>query len=160
MDSIWKSSLKRETKLNLFKATVESVLLYGCETWTLNKRLSKSLDGCYTRMLRRVLNVSWKQHLTNKELYGALPPISSTIRKRRLKFAGHAVRAKDQTVSELVLWEPTQGTTSRGGQTKTFTDILKEDTGVNSTSEIKSCMQDRVVWRKLVSQCSAKKVDR
>ena len=83
MDKIWKSTLKRETKIGLFKATVEHVLLYGCETWTLTKKLNKSLDGCYTRMLRKALNISWKQHLTNKELYGELPPISNVIRKRR-----------------------------------------------------------------------------
>ena len=83
MDAIWKSSLKKETKIGLFKATVESVLLYGCETWTLNKKLNKSLDGCYTRMLRKVLNVSWKQHLTNKEVYGT--PISNLKRHQEKK---------------------------------------------------------------------------
>ena len=160
MDAIWKSSLKKETKIGLFKATVESVLLYGCETWTLNKKLNKSLDGCYTRMLRKVLNVSWKQHLTNKELYGTQSPISNVIRRRRLKFAGHSVRQHDQLVSELVLWEPTHGTRNRGGQVKNFVDILKEDTGCKSTQEIRTCMEDRGVWRGIVSRCSAKNVDR
>ena len=162
LDAIWKSSfsLKKETKIGLFKATVESVLLYGCETWTLNKKLNKSLDRCYTRMLRKVLNVSLKQHLTNKELYGTQSPISNVIRRRRLKFAGHSVRQHDQLVSELVLWEPTHGTRNRGGQAKNFVDILKEDTGCKSTQEIRTCMEDRGVWRGIVSRCSAKNVDR
>ena len=55
MEAIWKSKLGRKTKISLFSATVVSVLLYGCETWTLNKQMNKSLDGCYTRMLRKVL---------------------------------------------------------------------------------------------------------
>ena len=160
MDTIWKSTLKRETKMDLFKATVESVLLYGCETWTLNKKLNKSLDGCYTRMLRKVQNISWKQHLTNKELYGTQSQISSIIRKRRLRFAGHSVRQHDQNVSDLVLWEPTHGTRNRGGQAKNFVDILKEDTGCKSTQEIRTCMEDRDVWRGIVSRCSAKNVER
>ena len=160
MDKIWKSSLKRETKIGIFKSTVEYVLLYGSETWTLNKKLNKSLDGCYTRMLRKVLNVSWKQHLTNTELYGPLPPVSTTIRQRRLKFAGHSVRHQEHTVSELVLWEPSHGTKNKGGQPKTFVDILKEDTGCRSTNEIKTCMEDRDVWRGIVSRCSDKNVDR
>ena len=58
MDAIWKSKLGRKTKISLFSATVVSVLLYGCETWTLNKQMNRSLDGCYTRMLRKVLNLS------------------------------------------------------------------------------------------------------
>ena len=160
MDSIWKSSLSRETKIGIFRATAEYVLLYGSEAWTLNKKVNKSLNGCYTRMLRKVLNVSWKQHLTNQQLYGTVPPLSSTIRQRRLKFAGHSVRQKDQNVSELVLWEPTHGTKSKGGQSKTFVDTLKEDTGCTSAEEIKSCMEDRDVWREIVSRCSVKNVDR
>ena len=91
MDIIWRSSLKQETKVGNFKVTVEYVLLYGGQAWTLNKKLNKSLDGCYTRMLRKVLNISWKQHLTNKELYGTLPPASNIIRQRRCNFGGYSV---------------------------------------------------------------------
>ena len=160
MHSIWKSSLPRETKICIFSATMEYVLLYGGETWTLKKKVNKSLNGCYTRMLRKGLNVSWKQHLTNLQLYETVPPVSSTIRQRRLKFAGHSVRQKDQNVSKLVLWGPTHGTKSKGGQSKTFVDTLKEDTGCTSAEEIKSCMEDRDVWREIVSRCSVKNVDR
>ena len=39
-----------------------SILLYGCTTWTLTKRLEKKLDGNFTRMLRAILNKSWRQH--------------------------------------------------------------------------------------------------
>ena len=41
----------------------------------------------------------------------------------------HKFRQKDQNVSELVLWEPTHGKKSKGGQPKTFLDIPIEDTG-------------------------------
>ncbi len=45
------STLPRRLKLRLFVATVESVLLYGCEAWTITIKLATELDGCYTRML-------------------------------------------------------------------------------------------------------------
>ena len=51
-----------EMKSSFFQAAVESILLYGCTTWTLTKRLEKKLDGNYTRMLRAILNKSWRQH--------------------------------------------------------------------------------------------------
>ena len=43
-------------KRSFFQAAVVSILLYGCTTWTLTKRLEKKLDGNYTRMLRAILN--------------------------------------------------------------------------------------------------------
>ena len=49
-------------KRSFFRTAVVSILLYGCTTWTLTKRLKKKLDGNYTRMLRAILNKSWRQH--------------------------------------------------------------------------------------------------
>ena len=57
MKAIWKSNLRRDLKIRLFKATVEPILLYGTETWTITESLKKRIDGCYS--LR-----------TNKEVFG------------------------------------------------------------------------------------------
>ena len=53
---IWKSDTTDKMKRSFFQAAVVSILLYGCTTWTLTKRLEKKLDENYTRMLRAVLN--------------------------------------------------------------------------------------------------------
>ena len=55
---IWKSDLTDEMKRSFFQAEVVSILLYGCTTWTLTKRLKKKQDGNYTRMLHAILNKS------------------------------------------------------------------------------------------------------
>ena len=47
LQKIWRSTLSRNFKVSLFRSTVESVLLYGCEAWTLTKKLVKRIDGCY-----------------------------------------------------------------------------------------------------------------
>ena len=65
---IWKSDLTDKMKRSFFQAAVVSILLYGCTTWTLTKRLERRLDGNYTRMLRAVLNKSWRQHPTRLQL--------------------------------------------------------------------------------------------
>ena len=57
---IWKSDLTDKMKRSFFQAAVISILLYGCTTCTLTKRLKKKLDGNYTRMLRAILNKSWR----------------------------------------------------------------------------------------------------
>ena len=72
---IWKSDLTDKMKCSFFQAAVVSILLCGCITWTLTKRLEKKLDGNYTRMLQVIMNKSWRQHPTKHELYGHLPPI-------------------------------------------------------------------------------------
>ena len=59
---IWKSDLTDKMKRSFLQAAVVSRLLYGCTTWTLTKRLEKKLNGNYTRMLRAILNKSWRQH--------------------------------------------------------------------------------------------------
>ena len=61
LSTIWKSDLTDKMKRSFFQAAVTSILLYGCTTWTLTKRLEKKLDGNYTRMLRAILNKSWRQ---------------------------------------------------------------------------------------------------
>ena len=76
---IWKSDQTDKIKRSFFQAAVVSILLYGCTTWTLTKRLEKKLDSKYTRMLRAILNKSWRQHPTRHQLYGHLPPITKTI---------------------------------------------------------------------------------
>jgi len=44
-----------------------------------------SLDGTYTRLLRKALNVHFSAHMTNAELYGEIPRVSTTLSKRRLQ---------------------------------------------------------------------------
>ena len=46
---IWKSDLTDKMKCSFFQAAVVSILLYGCTTWMLTKRLEKKLDGNYTK---------------------------------------------------------------------------------------------------------------
>ena len=71
----WYIYLTGLMKHSLFQAAVVSILLYGCTTWTLTKRMEKKLDGNYTRMVRAILNKSWRHDPTKQQLYGHLPPI-------------------------------------------------------------------------------------
>ena len=103
---IWKSDLTDKMKRSFFQAAVVSILLYGCTTWTLTKRLKKKLDGYYTRMLRAILNKSCRQHPTRHQLYGHLPPITKTIQVRRTRHEGHCWRSKDELISDVLLWTP------------------------------------------------------
>ena len=121
---IWKSDLTDKMKRSFFQAAVVSILLYGCTTWVLTKRLKKKLEGKYTRMLRAILNKSWRQHPTRHQLYGHLPPITKTIQVRRTKHAGHCRRNKDELISDVLLWTPTYGRPKAGRPARTYIQQL------------------------------------
>ena len=94
-------------KHSFFQAAIVTILLYGCTTWTLTKRQEKRLDGNYTRMLRAILNKSWRQHPTQQQLYGHQPPITKTIQIRQTRHAEHFWRSRDELISDVLLWTPT-----------------------------------------------------
>ena len=147
MDRIWKANMQSSLKKRFFVACVESILLYGCEAWAMTVALEKSLNGTYTRMLRKALNVHWSSHTRNEELYGDLPAVSDKIAVRRLQLAGHCYRHPELSAQKLVLWEPKHGHRNSGHPKTTFVDTLKRDTGTSVTSEIGTMMADRECWR-------------
>ena len=122
---IWKSDLTDKMKRSFLQVAVVSILLYGCTTWTLTKRLEKKLDSNYTRMLRAILNKSWRQHPTRHQLYGHLPPITKTIQVRRTRHTGHCWRSRDELISDVLLWNPTYDRANAG----TYIQQLCKDTG-------------------------------
>ena len=148
LSKIWKSNLCKKIRVRLFVATIESILLYGSETWTFDQSLRKRLDGCYTKMLRVALNVTWKDKLTNIQLYGDLPPVSCKVAERRMRLAGHCVRHPNEEVAgHLVLWQPKHGHRKQGRRSKNYIDTLLDDTGLSSAEELKTAMLDRESWR-------------
>ena len=87
---IWKSDLTDKMKRSFFQAAVVSILLYGCTTWTLTKRLEKKLDGNYTRMLRAILNNFWRLH------------------------------PRDELINYVLLWSSTYGREKAGRPARTY----------------------------------------
>ena len=132
----------------------ETLLLYGCTTWTLTKRLEKKLDGNYTRILRAILNRSWRQHLTRHQLYGHLPPITKTIQARRTRHAGHCWRSRDELISDVLLWTLIYGRAKTGQPARTYIQQICEDTGC-SPEDLPEAMNDREKWRERVRDIRA-----
>ena len=117
---IWKSDLTDKMKRSFFQAAVVFILLYGCPTWTLTKRLKKKLGGNYTRMLRAISNKSWRQQPTRHQLYGHLPPITKTIQVTRTRYVGHCWRSRDELISDVLRWTPSYGRAKAGQRAQTY----------------------------------------
>ena len=139
---------------SFFQAVVVSTLLYGCTTWTLTKRLEKKLDGNYTRVLRAILNKSWRQHPTRHQLYGHLPPITKTIQVRRTRNAEHCWRSWDELISDVLQWTPTCGRAKAGRPAPTHIQQLCEDTGC-SPEDMPEAMNNREKRRQRVRDIRA-----
>ena len=96
-------------------------------------------------MLWAILNKSWRQHPTRRQLYGHLPPITKTIQVRRARHAGHCWRSKDELVS---------GQAKAGRPARTYIQQLCEDTGCNP-EDLPEAMNDRGKWREIVRDIRA-----
>ena len=136
-------------KCSFFQASVVSILLYWCTTWTLTKRLEKKLDGNYTRMLQAISKRSWRQHPTKHQLYSHLPPITKIIQVRRTRHAGHRWRSRHELISDVLQWTPTYGRTKAGRPARTYIKQLCEHTGCSS-EDLPEAMNDREKWQERV----------
>ena len=134
--------LTDKIKRSFFQAAVVSILLYGCTTWTLTKLMEKKLGDNYTRMMRAILNKSWRQHPTKQQLYGHLPPITKTIKVRRTRHAEHCWRSGDELISDILPWTPSHG------------QQLCKDTGC-CPEDLPEPMNNREEWRERVRDIRA-----
>ena len=141
---IWKSD----------QAAVVSLPLYGCTTRTLTKHMEKKFDGNYTRMVRAILNKSWRQHPTKPQLYGQLPPTTKSIQVRQTRHAGHCLRSKDEFISDVLQWTPSHGQAKVGWPARTYIQQLCAITGCNQ-EDLLEVMNDRDGWQERVREICA-----
>ena len=159
LSKLWKSNVSKKVKIKVFKQSVERILLYGSDSWTLTKSLAKSLDGKYIKMLRVVCNIppltliyynivlQYNTLISNKILYGNLPSISTVVRRGRLALAGHVSR-RDEPASQLLMWSP-DSQRKVGRPCSTVKSIIMEDTGLLK-EELINIWQDRDAWKRIV----------
>ena len=92
----------RGTSLNvkgkIYKACVQSVMMYGSETWAMKVEDMQKLKRMEASMMRQMCSVSLKKHLSNEALRGRLgiDCISDLVRRSRLRWLGHVERKDDQ----------------------------------------------------------------
>ena len=97
-------------------------------------------------MLKKTQNVSWPQHMTNQELYSSLPRITTIVRQRRLRLAGH-VMCHDEAANKVLLWKP-DGPRRKGRPTTTLQNILEKDMNLSGTNLI-AAMKNRNIWKEI-----------
>ena len=105
-------------------------------------------------MLCAILNIHWSAHPSKERLYGNLVQITSVIKERRTRFAGHCYRSKDEVVSDLILWTPKHGKAKVRRPSRTYTKQLTEDDDCQ-LEDLPRAMEDRQYWRGRVNMVRA-----
>ena len=159
LKTIWNDrNIALSSKIRLMRSLVLSIFLYACESWTLTSDLERRIQATEMRCYRRLLGISYKDHVTNEEVrnqirqaIGPYEDLLATVKKRKLKWYGHITRSKG--LAKTVLQGTVQGGRRRGGQKKRWEDNIKDWTGLQSCDTLR-LSENREEWRKLVVKSS------
>jgi exonuclease III len=150
------------TKMRIFNAYVCSIFLYNSELWTLTSALEHKIDTFQRTLLRRTINVTKLDKITNKDLYSRTnsEPWSRTIKRRRLNWLGHLMRLPEDTPARKALTEYDRPTTRPVGRPKPTwvayirREIQKINPHMNSDLLV-TLTNDRKAWRSWVARAMA-----
>ena len=96
MNSILTSKqITNKLKMRIARCYVYSILLYGSESWTLNKMMEDKINAFEMWAYRRMGHISWKEKKTNKavlEKLGMKQDLLNEVKTRQLKYFGHIKR--------------------------------------------------------------------
>ena len=107
LDSILKSrDIPLQTKVCLVKPTVFPVVMYGCESWTINKAECQRIDAFELWCLRRFLRVPWTARGFNQTILEEISPeysLKGLMLKLRLQYFGYLMQRTDLLEKTLML---------------------------------------------------------
>ena len=119
LDSIFKSrDITLPTKVRLVKAMVFSVVMYGCESWTVKKAERQRIDAFELWCWRRLLRVPWTARKSNQSIKKDISPgcsLEGLMLKLKLQYFGHLMRIADSFEKILNLGK-NEGRRRRGRQ--------------------------------------------
>ena len=93
LDSILKSrDINLPTKVCLVKAMVFSVVMYGCDSWTVKKAEHRRIDAFELCIWKRLLRVPWTARRSNQSILKEISPgcsLEGLMLKLKLQYFGH-----------------------------------------------------------------------
>ena len=107
LHSIFKSrDITLPTKVHLVKAMVFSVVIYGCESWTVKKAEHQRIDAFALWYWRRLLRVPWTARRSNQSILKEISPghsLEELMLKLKLQYFGHLMGRADSLEKTLML---------------------------------------------------------
>ena len=130
-EKVWKPrGIKLNTKINVYRATVLTTVLYGAvRTWTCYRRHVKMLDSFHMRPLRYLMGIKWQDKITNNEVLqrARMDGMEAMLMRAQLRWVDHVQRMNDNRMPKQIFYsELSSGARNREGQMKRYKDTLKQ----------------------------------
>ena len=99
--------ISRKIYVDLNKAVVLPVVMYGCESWTVKKAERQKIDAFELWCWRRLLRVPWTERKSNQSILKEISPeysLEGLMWKLKLQYFGHLIGRAD-SLEKTLIWE-------------------------------------------------------
>ena len=131
----------------LVKAMIFPVVMYGRESWTVNKAECRRIDAFELWCWRRLLRVPWTARRANKSILKEISTgclLEGLMLKLKLQYSGHLMRRADLLEKTLMLGK-IEGRRRRGCQRMRWLDGITDSMATN-WSRLPGTVEDRGAW--------------